>query len=172
MDTVTCNEGDTARSREPLAGWREVLGTEPAAERLHSCSLLCDEMACGRRQEENSQAAPASATAAAQGTERSQELARELWRVPPRMGDYRAEDHHHEWPISRRIRSECQACPRISPYIPEDLTPRRLEDHKASSCRRKEAGAESEDLVDSEITGESITIQSSRTELWPPKDAP
>ncbi len=170
MDPVTCDECDTTGGRELLSGWREVARIDSGAERLHFCSLLCEEIWCGRRREENSQGPPASATTAAEATKRSQELARHLWRVPPRIGDYPADDAYHGQPISRPIETVRQTCPRISPHVPDDMTLWQPEGRDASNWRRNEAGAESEDLVGSDIGRESITIERSRTELWPPKE--
>ncbi len=157
MDTVTCDECNVTRSRDLVTGWREVVRMKSGAERLHFCSLLCEEVWCGRRREENGEAAPASATTATQH-ERWQEVAREFLRVPPLIGHNRADhdNQDHGWHISARFETEDEA-DGVSLHIPEGTAPWRPEDHEASNWRRKEAAAESGDVVDCRITGELIT---------------
>lgn len=159
MHTVTCDECNVTRSRDLLTGWREVVWMKSGAERLHFCSLLCEEMWCGRRREHNGEAAPASANTATQH-ERWQEVAREFLRVPPPMRDDRAgqEKQDHGWRISARIETEDEGRHRVSLHIPDGTALWQPEDHEASNWRRKDAGAESGDLVDCQIAGELTEV--------------
>ncbi|MDP8970195.1 MAG: hypothetical protein M3N52_06825, partial [Actinomycetota bacterium] len=56
-----------------------------------------------------------------------------------------------------RIETEDEVRQRLSLHVPHSTTPWQPEDHEASNWRRKDAGAESEHLVDWDVTSELIT---------------